>query len=140
MIFLEDKSVVVAHATILVDDYLYNLTLEKMGKSPDSFRIEQLRDEYLEHFEAEIEAAEYKSKDVLGKNCRQILQLRANRLNALFLEDIIALIESFEYKFVTLDRALKDPLYVKAEAYFGALGVGYLDMILLSDPDLLPAE
>lgn len=140
MIFLEDRNIVVAHATILVDDYLYNLTLEKMGKSPDSFRIEQLRDEYLEHLEAELEAAEYKAKDVLGKNCRQILQLRANRLNAFFLEDIIALIESFEYKFVTLDRALKDPLYVKAEAYFGALGVGYLDMILLSDPDILPAE
>ena len=140
MIFLEDKKIMVAHATILVDDYLFNLTLEKMGNKPDSFRIEQLRDEYLEHLETEIEAAEYKSKDLLGKNCRQILLLRANRLNAIFLEDILMLIEDLEYKFVTLDRALKDPLYVKAEAYFGALGVGYLDMILLSDPDLLPAE
>ena len=140
MIYLDEQKNIVAHATILVDDYLFNLTLEKMGKEPDSFRIEQLRDEYLEHLETEIEAAEYKAKDLLGKNCRQILLLRANRLNAIFLEDILTLIESFEYKFVTLNRALKDPLYVKAEAYFGALGVGYLDMILLSDPDMLPAE
>ncbi len=140
MIFLEDKNIMVAHATILVDDYLFNLTLEKMGKEPDSFRLEQLRDEYLEHLETEIEAAEYKSKELLKKNCRQILLLRANRLNAIFLEDILTLIENLEYKFVTLNRALKDPVYVKAEAYFGALGVGYLDMILLSDPDMLPAE
>jgi len=140
MIYLEENNNIVAHATILVDDYLFNLNLEKMGKVPDSFRLEQLRDEYLEHFETEIEAAEYKAKDLLGKNCRQILLLRANRLNAIFLEDILTLVENLEYKFVTLARALKDPVYVKSEAYFGALGVGYLDMILLSDPDLLPAE
>lgn len=140
MIYLDEQNNLVAHATILVEDYLFNLTLEKMGKEPDSNTLEQLRDEYLEHLETEIEAAEYKAKDLLKKNCRQILLLRANRLNAIFLEDILTLIEHLEYKFVTLERALKDPLYVKAEAYFGSRGVGYIDMILLSDPDMLPAE
>jgi len=139
-VFLEEQNQIVAHATILLDDYLFNLHLEKLGKEPDSARLEQLRDEYLEHLEAAVEDAEFKSKDLVGKNCRQILLLRANRLNAIFLEDILYLLEFLEYKFVTLERALKDPLYTKSEAYFESQGVGFLDMILLSDPDLLPAE
>ena len=49
-------------------------------------------------------------------------------------------IENLDYKFVTLERALKDKLYGRAEAYYGARGVGFLDMILESDPDHLPAE
>lgn len=140
LIYLEDHNQIVAHATILVDDYLFNLNLDKLGREPDSNRLEQLRDEYMQHLADAIEDAEFKSQDLLKKNCRQILMLRANRLNAIFLEDILRLIEHYEYKFVTLDRALKDPLYVKTEAYFGSRGVGFLDMILQSDPDLLPAE
>lgn len=138
--FLDEHNLMVAHATIVVDDYLFNLSLEKMGKEPDSNKLEQLRDEYLEHVSDAIDDAEYKSQDLLKKNCRQILMLRANRLNAIFLEDILLLIEHYEYKFVTLERALKDPLYTKSEAYFDTRGVGYLDMIIQSDPDLLPAE
>ena len=138
--FLDENNMMVAHATIVVDDYLFNLSLEKMGKEPDSMKLEQLRDEYMEHVADAIDDAEYKSKDLLKKNCRQILMLRANRLNAIFIEDILRLIEHYEYKFVTLERALKDPLYTKSEAYFDARGVGFLDMILQSDPDLLPAE
>jgi hypothetical protein len=140
LVFLEEKNHNIAHATILVDDYLFNLNLEKLGKEPDSMRLEQLRDEYLEHIEAAVEDAEFKAKDLLGKNCRQIILLRANRLNAIFLEDILFLLEHLEYKFISLDRALKDPLYVRAEAYFGTRGAGFIDMILQSDPDMLPAE
>ncbi|HEX2897284.1 MAG TPA: polysaccharide deacetylase family protein [candidate division Zixibacteria bacterium] len=138
--FLDEHNLIVAHATIVVDDYLFNLSLEKMGKEPDSMILEQLRDEYMEHVADAIDDAEYKSKELLKKNCRQILMLRANRLNAIFLEDILNLIQYYEYKFVSLERALKDPLYTRAEAYFDTRGVGYLDMILQSDPDLLPAE
>lgn len=140
MRYLDEQNIIVGHATVLVDDYLFNLTLEKMGKIPDSVRFEQLREEYLEHVTAQIQDAEFKSKDLLGRYCSQIIELRANRLNALFLEDILATIERMNYKFVTLDRALSDPLFQKSEAYFGTRGVGYLDMIIQSDPDLLPAE
>jgi hypothetical protein len=140
MVYLEDQNIIVAHATTLVDDYLFNLTLEKMGKIPDSAQLMQLRQEYLDHITERIQDVEFKSKDMLGRYCRQILQLRTNRLNALFLEDILSTIERMNYKFVSLDRALQDPLFEKSEAYFGSRGAGYLDMILQSDPDLLPAE
>jgi len=139
-IYLEDQEMVTVHATIVVDDYLYNLSMEKLGKFPDSNSLKQLSYEYIEHIIFKIQDAELKSKQILGRNCRQILQFRANRINAVLIEEILTAIENLDYKFVTLERALKDKLYGRAEAYYGARGVGFLDMILESDPDHLPAE
>ncbi|MBN1212859.1 MAG: hypothetical protein JXA92_09810, partial [candidate division Zixibacteria bacterium] len=66
--------------------------------------------------------------------------LRANRLNAIYLEEMLTAIENMGYKFISLDRALKDEVYGKSEAYYDTRGVGYIDMLRQSDPDLLPAE
>ncbi len=139
-IYLEDQNILTVHATIVVDDYLYNLSMEKLGKIPDSNSLKQLRYEYIEHIIFRIQDAELKSKQVLGRSCRQIMQFRANRINAVLLEEILTAIENLDYKFVSLERALEDELYSRAEAYYGARGVGFLDMILESDPDHLPAE
>ena len=138
--YLREKGVVVAHATVVPDDYLYNLSLDKLGKRPDSAVWLQLRDEYLNHVFDELERCEALAKELVGRPVRQILLLRANRLNAVFLDDLLTALEDAGYRFITLDRALKDKVYRLPEAYYGLKGLGYLDMIAESDPDLLPAQ
>ncbi len=137
--FLEDNSVIVAHVTILVDDYLYNLGFSKLGPQPSDAQLEGLMNEYVNHVLDQIEEAEDLAKAVVGRPVRQILQLRANRLNATFLDVMLTEIQKMGYDFVTLDRALGDEVYRKAQAYYGTKGVSYLEMIDRSDPDLLPA-
>jgi hypothetical protein len=44
------------------------------------------------------------------------------------------------YGFISLDQALKDEIYRSPDAYYGLKGLGYLDMIDQSDPDLAPAN
>ena len=66
--------------------------------------------------------------------------LRANRLNAVYLDEMLMALKAEGFEFVTLDKALKDKVFQKPEAYYGLKGLGYLDMIDQSDPDLLPAE
>lgn len=137
--FLDAHNIVVAHATVVVEDYLYNLAAEKEGQL-DSATYDELLNEYVNHVLDEIERCEILSRQVLKRPCRQILQLRANLLNATFLDELLTAIEEMDYKFVSLDYALKDKLYIAPEGYIDLRGVGYLDMLLLSDPDLLPAE
>jgi peptidoglycan/xylan/chitin deacetylase (PgdA/CDA1 family) len=139
-LFLEHKKLRVAHATVVVEDYLYNLTLEKLGKVPDSVEYESLLNEYVNHVLDEVERAEKAAMQMVGRPVRQILQLRANRLNAVYLDEMLSALEDMGYTFIDLGRALKDEVYRMNEAYFGAKGVGYLDMIRLSNPDLIPAE
>ena len=137
--YFEENNIQVVPATVLVEDYLYNLSLEKLGRDLDSARYDLMLNEYVNHVLDQIEAAERQAVKMLGRNCRQILALRANRLNALFIEEMLTAIENLGYEFVSVDAALRDPVYERAHAYFGPRGVGYLDMIQQSNPDLLPA-
>ncbi len=139
-LYLDEHGIVVAHATVVVEDYLYNLSLEKMGARRDSAGYRALRYEYVTHVLEEIERCEQLANEILKRPARHILHLRANRLNALFLDALLMAIKDMGYKFITLDHALNDNLYSAPEAYFELRGVGYLDMLKQSDPDLLPAE
>ena len=138
--FLEARGIIVAHATIVPDDFLYNLTLDKLGHEPDSSDFNRLMNEYVNHVLDELERVERLTSQIIGGQGRQILSLRANRLNAVFLEDLLSALEDSGYRFISLDRALKSRLFKQPEAYYGSRGIGYADMIAESDPDLLPAE
>lgn len=138
--FLKASGTIVAHATVVPDDYLYNLSLDKLGRDPDTADYNSLMNEYINHVLDEIERVESLTRQLIGSRGRQILSLRANRLNAVFLDDLLGAIEESGYRFISLDRALKSKLFKQPEAYYGSRGVGYPDMIVRSDPDLLPAE
>lgn len=137
--YLDANDIAVAHASVIVDDYLYDLGLQKVGGRPTDKEYEQLMNEYVNRVLDQIEAAEVLAKEILGRPCRQILQLRANQLNAMYLDVMLQAIKDMGYEFISLDRALQDEAYQKPHAYFGGKGVGYLEMIDRSDPDLLPA-
>jgi peptidoglycan/xylan/chitin deacetylase (PgdA/CDA1 family) len=138
--FMKEYGIKVAHATVVVEDYLYNMTVEKSGGQLDSADYDLLLSEYITHVLEELLRAESLSREILKKPCHQILQLRANQLNALVLDELLLALEEEGYKFVSLDEALKDKLFDAPEAYFGLRGAGYLDMLKLSNPDLLPAQ
>lgn len=138
--FLKKYEIKVVPATVLVEDYLYNLQLEKARGKLDSTKYNSLLNEYVNHVLDEIEISEQLSYQLLGRNCRHILMLRANQLNAIFLDELLQAIKDSGYEFISLDKALRDKLYQEPEAYLGMRGVSYLEMILQSDPDLLPAR
>ena len=138
-IYLEDHNIQVAHATVVVDDYLYNLSLQKIGGPPDSAQYDELLNEYVNHVLDQIEATEKLSIKLLGRRCRQILQLRANRLNALFIDEMLTAIKNLGYEFISLDAALRDEVFEQAHGYFGPRGIGYIQMLEQSNPDLIPA-
>ncbi|MFZ5979193.1 MAG: polysaccharide deacetylase family protein [Candidatus Zixiibacteriota bacterium] len=139
-LFLEDRGQVVVHASVVPEDYLYNLSLEKLGKFPDSASYEALMNEYINHVLDEIERVEQLTAEFIGRPVKQILLLRANRLNAIYLEEMLTAIEAEGYNFISLNEALKDEVYSKTEAYYGTRGIGFIEMLRQSDPDLLPAE
>lgn len=139
-LFLENQGHVVCPASVIPEDYLYNLNLIKLGKKPDSAKYEQLLNSYINHVLDEIERVDRLAKNQLGRPVKHILILRANRLNAVFLDEMLMALKADGFSFITLDVALKDKVYEQTEAYYGLKGLGYLDMIDQSNPDLIPAE
>jgi len=138
--YLTANNIVVAHASVVVDDSADKWGFEKRDDLADSVDLRKVGAKYVAHVMSRVLAAEKSSQKLLQRQCRQILRLQMNRLNGALLDDVLSALESAGYKFVSLDAALADPVYQKAEAYHGERGVSYLDMIAESDPDLLPAE
>lgn len=138
--FLESLDNISVPASVLPEDYLYNLRLTKMGKQPDSAQFDVLLNEYVNHVIDELERSERVAKEIAGRRVKQILILQANRLNAVYLDEMLGAIKAMGYQFITIDQALKDKIYSETEAYFGTRRLGWLDRILASDPDLLPAK
>ena len=130
--YLDSKGIIVAHATVVVEDYLYDMQLQKFGKVPDSSEYMLLLDQYLNSILDELERVEEVTMKVAGRPVKQILKLRCNRLNAMYLDDILNALKAKGYRFITLDAALKDPIYQQPESYTGTRGLGWVDMLARS--------
>ena len=128
---LASANTTIAHVTVKVDDFLYNLKLEQLGPHPDTTRLDQLLVEYTTHVIDELHRQEELALLVAGRPVIHILDLRANRLNAMFCWNLFDVIKSEGYKFVTLPEALADPAYSTTEKYTGTKGVSFLEMIAM---------
>jgi len=96
--------------------------------------------EYINHVLDELERQERLAQDIMGRPVKQILLLRANRLNAVYLDELLGALKEEGYEFVGLDSALKDEIYEIPEDYLGLKGVSFLEMIVQSNPDMMPAQ
>lgn len=130
--YLAGRDIIVAHASVAPDDFAYDLALQKFGKVPDTAQYNRLLNEYVNYVLDLIERSEQLATELVGHPVKQILRLRANRLNAIYLDELLKAIEAEEYSFVSLATALRDPIYAEPESYLGTRGVGYLDMLYAS--------
>lgn len=138
--YLDKQDYRVAHVSIDTDDFAYNLQFEKINKLGDSIKFVQLGDEYLDHIMERVEEAEKIAADLLGRPVRHILLLHANRINSAFLADLLSEISAQGYSFISLEKALIDPIYSMPDSYVGPKGLSVLEKLAKSDPDLLPAH
>lgn len=122
----------IAHASVVTEDFVYNMTLEKISPAADSLDLMRLEREYLDHILERLGHFETVAGEVAGRPVRHILQLRVNRLNAMFLDDVLAELQDKGYQFVDLRHALGDWVYRKEESYFGTMGLSYLERIKFS--------
>jgi len=127
--FARDKITVVP-ATIVVEDFVYNMSFEKILKSgADTLALAKLKSEYLEHIRERLAHYESLAQEVAERPVKQILQLRLNRMNAFFLDDILAELVDKGYKFITITDALDDWIYKEDDTYFGPEGLSYLERV-----------
>ncbi len=138
--YLDAQELIVAHVSIDNDEFVYNLQYEKLHETADSGKIAQLGIEYIEHMVQAVREAEVVTDDLLGRKVNHILLLHANRLNAFFLSDLLQAIRDEGYTFISLEKALTDPLYSMRDGYIGHKGLSLPERLVKSNPDFLPAR
>ncbi len=85
------------------------------------------------------------SQDLFTDEIPQILLLHANNLNADIFHDLINMMRSRGYSFISLREALSHPAYSSPDTYTGPIGISWLQRWAISrgqsfrkEPDLLP--
>jgi peptidoglycan/xylan/chitin deacetylase (PgdA/CDA1 family) len=115
-----------APATVIPGDYLFNELYLAARTRNDAALQKRIRDEYLSHLDVLLSYCEGVSRQLFGREIRQVLLIHSNDLNADCLDDVLKVIERRGYRFVPLDRALEDPAYNTPDDYIGAMGISWL--------------
>jgi peptidoglycan/xylan/chitin deacetylase (PgdA/CDA1 family) len=133
--FLAEHGYRIAPVTIDNGEWVYAFAYRKvLAKGGDNkATLARLRSDYVPYMIAKVDFYERASIDLLGYNLPQILLMHANELNAETYRDLIAAIRGRGYRFVTLEEAMQDPAYQRADTFTGRFGPSWLHRWALTE-------
>lgn len=111
LIWLKEQGYRNGAVTIDASDWYIDKRLrEKLTKNPKA-DLTPYRDYYLAHMWDRAQYYNNLSKQVLGREVKHTLLIHFNLLNALFLNDLLAMFESNGWTITSAEEAFKDPVF-----------------------------
>lgn len=123
--FLAKRGYTVAPVTVDGSDWLFSVVYDDALARGDRRAARRIADEYVRHTERALAFSERFSRDLFGREIKQILLAHANRLNADTFDRVLDRMRRRGYRFVSLEAALADPAYRHADEYAGEHGVSW---------------
>lgn len=121
--FLKSRGYTVAPVTVDHTDYMFASAYANALRTGDTALAARVKEAYLAHLTPALEYFERLSRDVTGVEHPQILLIHANQLNADSLGEMLATMRARGYTFVSLEEALKHPVYALKDGYAGSPGI-----------------
>ena len=120
--FLAQRGYRVAPVTVDYADYAFAGAYRTQLRAGAANEAARITDAYLAQIDVGFEYAEKASIEVFGAEVPQILLIHCNELNAISLRQSIARIRARGYQFITLEEAMKDPVYQRPDTFTGPGG------------------
>ncbi len=124
--FLAARGYTVAPVTIDDDDYVYAAVYADALRRGDRALASTVGEDYLRYMDTVFSFVEEVSRNLTGREIRQVLLLHANALNADYFSRLAGSMEKRGYRFITLEEALGDEAYGLPDSYVGRGGVSWL--------------
>ncbi|MEP6789509.1 MAG: polysaccharide deacetylase family protein, partial [Acidobacteriota bacterium] len=115
--FIAERGYKIAPVTIDILDWMFLSAYEQERAKGDAKAVKQVSNEYLKYAVDKFDHVEKVTNELFGRQIKQILLLHANELNADNLDELIKMLKSRGYAFVTMEEALKDPVYAFPDKY-----------------------
>lgn len=128
--YLLKHGYVTAHVTIDNDDWSFNRDYVAALKVQDTAKAETLASDYLKHMKEQTRHFEIRAQEVAGRPVSHILLLHMSKINADHLDQLLGWYEEEGYQFISLAKALKDPIYASRDRFRGENGISWLDRII----------
>ncbi|HYC88470.1 MAG TPA: polysaccharide deacetylase family protein [Thermoanaerobaculia bacterium] len=121
--FLRKRGYVNAPVTIDNDEYIY---ADAYARAKDAATKQKLAADYIRYMDSVFAFYEQFSRDTLGYEPPQVLLLHDNQINADHLDALVAMVKRRGYRAVSIDEALRDPVYARRDAYVGRRGLSWI--------------
>lgn len=115
--FLKERGYKLAACTIDNEDYIFNRAYLRLLAQKDTETARRVRAEYLAYTATEIDYYNSLHLQVFGREIPQVMLLHVNRLNADVIEQVLAIFEQKQYRFVTLAAAQADLAYQTRDTF-----------------------
>jgi peptidoglycan/xylan/chitin deacetylase (PgdA/CDA1 family) len=124
--FLKERGYTLAPVTVDNQEWVFGEVYTMALDRNDSTTARRVANEYLRYMDGVFDFFEKRSKEVTGREIRQILLLHVSPLNADYFDDLIRLMRRRGYSFVSVERALEDPAYRLRDGYIGPTGYSWI--------------
>jgi peptidoglycan/xylan/chitin deacetylase (PgdA/CDA1 family) len=115
--FIAARGYRIAPVTIDTMDWMFLAAYATAQTRGDTEMIKRVSTEYLNYAGLKFDYCERVTTALFGHPVKHILLLHANELNADNFDELVKLIKSKGYRFITLEQALSDPVYQYPENY-----------------------
>jgi peptidoglycan-N-acetylglucosamine deacetylase len=123
---LKEMGLQIAHVTVDNSEWIlagmYTIAL----KNRDSALRYEVGREFIRHISAAIEHADSVARRKVGHSTPQVLLLHANTLLEDNLDALLLALKDKNMEFITLEKALADPVYSRPDEYIGPKGLSWL--------------
>ena len=120
--FLGKRGYTVAPVTIGSNEWMFAAIYADAKERGDLATMKLVTDAYIPYMERVLSYFERASSRLFGREISQVLLLHASAMNADTLDQLLAMLQSRSYRFVTLAEALEDPAYSTPDNYLGSDG------------------
>lgn len=124
----------IAPFTIESSDWLFNAIYEDHNSNAKFEEADKIGELYVSKTIAYIHFFNSLSQSIYGRNINQIYLCHDNSINAKYLTQIISLLESENYEFVSMDEAMKNSAYCQHNIYYKKWGISWFYR-WMSDPN-----
>ncbi|MDR3391222.1 MAG: polysaccharide deacetylase family protein [Sulfuriferula sp.] len=125
--FLGGRGYTVAPVTINHAEWVFAAAYDRAAQQQNQQAMQRVADAYIPYMEKVFANAEQQSRELFGREIRQVLLLHANSLNAAHFQDLVAMMQRRGYVFISLADALQDKAYASLNTYCGPVGMSWLD-------------
>jgi peptidoglycan/xylan/chitin deacetylase (PgdA/CDA1 family) len=125
--FLASHGYIVSPVTVNNSEWVFAVAYSRAQAQGDEEAAGRIAAAYVPYMEAAFTHAERLSLDLFGRPIPQVLVLHANSLNADHFAALATMLRQRNYRFITLDEALRDAAYASSLGFSGIEGESWLE-------------
>ncbi|HOI29109.1 MAG TPA: polysaccharide deacetylase family protein [Melioribacteraceae bacterium] len=124
--FLKESGYTVAPVSVDNSEWIFAAAYEKVRLDNNVALMKYVGEEYIRYMKEKLLYWEEQAQSLFGRDISHILLIHANSLNADYYHELCEMIRSLNYKFISLEEALKDPAYETADRFIKNNGISWI--------------